>query len=156
MLFEKGAAGRFILIDWQATRTGKGAFDVAYFLTLSLDPEVRRAERESLLNRYHAGLVARGVTGYSRAALDDDYRFATLLVLAFATLPFMSAESSATAANEAGLRELGDAWERRMVAAVDDLDHDWLAARTGIAADALRGAFARSNERARVQRAARA
>ena len=150
MLFPRGEDGRFLLIDWQATRTGKGAFDLAYFLTLSVEPEVRQAHQVALIDRYHAGLVAGGVADYSRDALDDDYRFATLLVLAFATLPFMSAESSATAANAAGLAELGYAWARRMIAAVDELDHEWLSVHTGLDAAALRAAFGRSNAGARL------
>jgi hypothetical protein len=137
--------GRFALIDWQAARKGKGVFDVAYFIVLSLEPEVRRAHQARLLDRYHAGLVARGVTGYSKEQLLEDYRYAELLTLAFVTLPFMSAEASSTEANAEKLHELGVAWLRRMIAVVDELDLEWAAARTGLDAAALRAAFARSN-----------
>jgi hypothetical protein len=34
-----------------------------------------------LLDHYHAALVARGVRGYDRGALDDDYRRSVLLRL---------------------------------------------------------------------------
>lgn len=146
MLFPTGGGrGRFVLIDWQAARKGRGAFDVAYFLTLSLAPDVRRAHEAALLDRYHQGLVAAGVEGYSREALADDYRNAVLLVLAFVSLPFLSAESSDNDANKAGLRELGDVWTERMRAAVDDLDLPWVSARYDLDAQALAAAFARSN-----------
>lgn len=153
ILFRDGADGAPLatLIDWQATRFGRGVFDVSYLLALSLEPEVRRAHEGALLDRYHAALLAGGVTGYDRSALDEDHRWATLLTLAFATLPFMSSESSTTAANTAKLHAMGWAWARRMAAVVDDLDLGWVEARTGLRAGALRDAFNRSNER--VQRA---
>ena len=143
--------GRFVLIDWQAARKGKGVFDLAYFLVLSVEPDVRRAHADRLLDLYHARLGEHGVEGYSKEDLLEDYRYACLLVLAFVSLPFMSAESSATDANAKKLRELGDAWARRMMALVDDLDMGWVASRSGLDPTALRAAFVRSNARARAQ-----
>jgi len=140
--------GRFVLIDWQAARKGKGVFDVAYFLVLSVAPEVRRAHATDLLDRYHAALCANGVAGYSRETLEKDYRLACLLTLAFVSLPLLSAESSGTAANAARLRDLGEVWTRRMMGLVQDLDFAWIEARTGLPAAALRTAFERSNAKA--------
>lgn len=148
ILFRDGGA---TLIDWQAARLGRGVFDVSYLLALSLEPEVRRAHEQALLDRYHESLCEAGVTGYDRDTLAEDHRFATLLTLAFATLPFMSSEASTTAANTAKLHAMGRAWALRMAAVVDDLDLGWVEARTGLSARALRDAFNRSNER--VQRA---
>lgn len=149
MLFPGERGGAFAFIDWQAARKGKGAFDVAYFLALSVDATVRRSHERALLQRYHAGLVAGGVSGYPLDQLWDDYRLAQLLTLAFVTLPFMSAASSATELNTSGLHDLGEVWTRRMMAVVEDLDFPWLAARTGTDATALQAAFERSNARAR-------
>ncbi len=149
MLFPApGPQGRFVLIDWQAARKGKGVFDLAYFLVLSVAPEVRRAHAAELLDRYFAALCAQGVTGYSRETLEDDYRFACLLTLAFVSLPLLSAESSSTEANTARLRDLGEVWTRRMMGLVQDLDYAWIEARTGLPAAALRPAFERSNAKA--------
>lgn len=145
MLFPSDTGGHFAFIDWQAARKGKGAFDVAYFLALSVDAEVRRSEEAALLARYHAGLLAGGVTGYDFDQLCHDYRLAQVLTLAFVTLPFMSAESSTTDLNTTGLADLGEVWTRRMIAVVDDLDLPWLAEQTGTDARALAKAFARSN-----------
>ncbi|GMV43537.1 MAG: hypothetical protein AMXMBFR64_52530 [Myxococcales bacterium] len=136
-----------VLIDWQAARKGKGVFDLAYLLVLSTEPAVRRTHFTRLLDRYHAALLAGGVRDYSRDALEEDARWACLLVLAFASLPFMSAESSTTEANTPKLHAMGRAWARRMVGMVDDLDLPWIAARTGLDAAALRAAFERSNAR---------
>ncbi len=136
--------GRFVLVDWQAARKGKGVFDLAYFLVLSVEPTVRRAHAERLLDRYHAALLAGGVQGYSRQTLRDDYHFSCLLTLAFVSLPLLSAESSATAANAAGLSDLGEVWTRRMAALVDDFDFAWIQTHTGLDAGDVRAAFART------------
>ncbi|MBI5611179.1 MAG: phosphotransferase [Deltaproteobacteria bacterium] len=154
MLFPgSDGSGRFALIDWQAARKGKGAFDLAYFLVLSCDPTVRRAHAERLLDRYHAALLANGVQGYGRETLGDDYRFACLLTLAFVSLPLLSAESSATDANAKGLADLGEVWAQRMAALVQDLDFAWIQAKTGLDAGQLQTAFARSNRRVAEQTA---
>jgi hypothetical protein len=41
-------------------------------------PDLRRRMERPLLDRYHAALVAGGVRGYDRRALDDDYRLSVL------------------------------------------------------------------------------
>ncbi|MCO4762363.1 MAG: phosphotransferase [Myxococcales bacterium] len=149
MLFPTDAPGSaFAFIDWQAARKGKGVFDVAYFLALSVDADVRKDNEQALLDRYHQGLIDGGVTGYDRETLFDDYRLEQMLVLGFVTLPFMSAESSTTRDNTTGLADLGEVWTRRMIAVVDDLDLLWLADRTGSDAAKLKLAFERSNARA--------
>ena len=53
------------IIDWQLSVRNVGAIDVGYFLGESLSIEDRRAHERALLERYHDGLVAGGVTGYS-------------------------------------------------------------------------------------------
>lgn len=132
VLFTGEGRDRPVFIDWQAARKGKAAFDLAYFLVLSLEPEVRRAHAEALLDRYHAALTAHGVTDYPREALADDYRLAVPLVIAFASLPWMSGEASVTAANQTGLDAMAAAWSRRARAAAQDVDLGWLGGRLGI------------------------
>ncbi len=41
-------------------------------------PDMRRHIERPLLDCYHAELLARGVRGYDRRALDDDYRLSVL------------------------------------------------------------------------------
>jgi hypothetical protein len=60
-------------VDWQTIGHGRGALDLAYLLTTSLDPEVRRAEESALLAAYLERLGELGVTGYDAAALRSDY-----------------------------------------------------------------------------------
>lgn len=64
------------VLDWQVTGRGRGAYDVAYFLSQSLTPETRRRCEERLIHRYAAQLSARGID-YPRAELRHDYRITT-------------------------------------------------------------------------------
>ncbi len=140
--------GRFALIDWQAARRGRGVFDVAYFLALSVNADVRRAHETALLDRYHAGLTAAGVTDYGRDTLTTDYRNAQLLTLGFVTLPFLSAESSQTERNQDGLADLAAVWTQRMAEVMQEMDLPWLAAHTGLPEAALTGAVRRLEAKA--------
>lgn len=69
------------LIDWDAWHVGVGVWDLAYMMALQWDREVRQRFENLLLDRYYAALVASGVSGYSREALQEDYRLAVLLHL---------------------------------------------------------------------------
>ena len=94
-----------------------GALDVSYFLAESLSPDDRRAHERSLLERYHAGLVAGGVTGYSFDDLWLDYRIGFVA-------PAHRSPSSARAwilGNDRG-RQLMDAMVERVLIAIDDHD----------------------------------
>jgi aminoglycoside/choline kinase family phosphotransferase len=61
------------VVDWQMAAHGSGAHDVAYLLTTSLDPQVRRDHERELLAGYLARLVDLGVADYDAAALHADY-----------------------------------------------------------------------------------
>ena len=62
------------VVDWQTVGQGPGLLDVAYVLGTSLDTEVRRANEEELVGRYHAALQAGGVRDYSWDQCWHDYR----------------------------------------------------------------------------------
>ena len=66
------------LFDWDAWRIGVASGDLAYMMATHWYPERRRRMERPLLDHYHAVLVANGVQGYDRRALDDDYRLSTL------------------------------------------------------------------------------
>lgn len=76
--------GSPVLIDFQLTGTGSGAYDLAYFITQSLEADVARAHERRLFERYVDGLRAGGVP-------DDDlgdelwlsYRKAALFCLVY-------------------------------------------------------------------------
>jgi hypothetical protein len=71
------------IIDWQIAIRGVGTYDVGYFMTQSMDIAVRRAHEMDLLKRYHAGLVERGVKGYSFDQCLVDYRWTVLFCFAY-------------------------------------------------------------------------
>ncbi|WP_315803815.1 phosphotransferase [Bradyrhizobium sp. SZCCHNS3002] len=64
--------------DFDQWRIGVPANDLAYMIALQIYPDRRARMERPLLDRYHQTLVAGGVTGYDRAALDQDYRLAVL------------------------------------------------------------------------------
>ena len=66
------------LFDWDAWRVGLAANDLAYMMATHWYPERRQRMENRLLDHYHAGLLAHGVLGYDRRALQDDYRLAVL------------------------------------------------------------------------------
>jgi len=107
----------FAIVDWQSITKSSGAQDLAYYLTQSVQLDVRRRHERDLLTRYLAGLRAGGVRDYGADALLLDYRRATLYLLEYAvviasTLDLGSARGFAIA------RALSE----RACAALDDLD----------------------------------
>lgn len=73
VFFDLPDGSPFALLDWQLSVRGPGTLDVAYFLGQSLTVDDRRAHERALVARYHAGLVAHGVTGYTAEQCWDDY-----------------------------------------------------------------------------------
>jgi hypothetical protein len=67
------------LFDWDAWRIGVASSDLSYMMAMYWYPDLRRQRERRLLDRYHAALLAHGVRGYERRALDDDYRLSVLL-----------------------------------------------------------------------------
>jgi len=78
----RDAGGSVRLFDWDGWRIGVAAGDLAYMMAVHWYPDRRRLFERPLLDRYHATLLAHGVTGYDRRALEDDYRVAALMSLA--------------------------------------------------------------------------
>jgi len=57
------SAPTLTVVDWQLTRIGPPALDIAYFLGECLPADARRAHEQGLLRAYHAALLEAGVTG---------------------------------------------------------------------------------------------
>lgn len=74
--------GEVAAIDWQFACRAHGMYDVAYFVGLDLDPEVRRGAERSLIARYREVLHAGGVEGYGEDQAWRDYRLSLILALA--------------------------------------------------------------------------
>ncbi len=62
------------LIDWQSWRIDTGTDDLAYLMAFHWPAETRAVQEATLLRRYHAQLMALGVTGYSWDDCLYDYR----------------------------------------------------------------------------------
>jgi hypothetical protein len=69
------------LFDWDSWRIDTATDDLAYMMAMHWYPDRRQRLERSLLDRYHAALVANGVCGYDRSALDEDYRLSALWLL---------------------------------------------------------------------------
>jgi hypothetical protein len=72
----KGDSARFF--DWDSWHADVGTSDLAYMIAMHWYPDRRRRYERPLLDRYHETLLARGVEGYDRRMLQDDYRSSTL------------------------------------------------------------------------------
>jgi len=66
------------LFDWDGWRPNIGADDLAYMIAMHRYPEMRRRAEIPLLDAYHEELLAHGVSGYDRRALQDDYQLTVL------------------------------------------------------------------------------
>ncbi len=73
-----GEPERAVVFDWEFCVRGRGAYDVATFISDSFPPDRRRAEELGLLRTYHSTLVANGVEGYSFDECLADYRLSML------------------------------------------------------------------------------
>jgi hypothetical protein len=69
----RGGTVPMATVDWQTVARGCCALDLAYLLTTSLEPEVRRDQERELLATYHDRLRTLGVVDYTAATLFDDY-----------------------------------------------------------------------------------
>ena len=71
-------------LDMGDCAVGRGAFDVAYFLSMSLETEVREQHEAQLLELYGEKLREGGVKGYSGEELRGDYEAGCAYSLALA------------------------------------------------------------------------
>lgn len=66
------------VFDWDAWHINTGTIDLAYMMAVHWYPERRRLLERPLLDCYHEALIANGVEGYDRNALQEDYRLSVL------------------------------------------------------------------------------
>lgn len=83
----------FAIVDWQFLSRGRGVWDVAYFLSENLQPELRRQIEMERLRSYYQKLIDSGVQGYTYEQCLYDYRICllqrfTALVSTIAVMPF--------------------------------------------------------------------
>ena len=134
--------GRFVFIDWQAVRKGKGVFDLAYFLVLSLTPEKLSTTEQPAIDTYYKHLINKGVTAYSKQQLEEDYNHACLSVLVLLALPMLSGEASAEGDGAQIFAWGMNIWRERLQAKFANFDYQWMANRYGITETEGRDAIA--------------
>jgi hypothetical protein len=83
----------FAVVDWQFHSRGRGVWDVAYFLSESLQIADRRAWERGIWEEYYQILLAHNIRHYSLEQCRRDYRIAllqrfTALVSTIAAMPF--------------------------------------------------------------------
>ena len=93
MMFPSSPSRPFVLFDWQAVRHGVAAFDLAYFLVLSLNAEQRQHREQDALKTYAVALEAAGGT-LAATDLASDYNHACLAVLTLLALPGLAARQA--------------------------------------------------------------
>jgi hypothetical protein len=108
-------------LDWQITAKGRGAYDVGYFMSQSLDSDARRGCEDRLIERYATRLAERGID-YPAGELRHDYRLTVAWGFAYPVI----AAGRIDLANERQLRLLHAMLDRTAIAIED---HDALALR---------------------------
>jgi hypothetical protein len=111
-----GANGAVAAIDWQISFRGRGIFDVAYFLSSCVEPDVRKAHEMRLLKIWHDAISERA-SGYSWDDALTDYRRAVLFCNVYTVIGIGTLD----AANERGMA-LFQAWLRRRSTAIEELN----------------------------------
>jgi aminoglycoside phosphotransferase (APT) family kinase protein len=109
------------LLDFQLIGTASAAYDLAYFVTQSIEPDVAAAHERALFDRWLAGLRAGGVPESDLGRLWDDYRKAALFCLVY---PIVAARGMDL--DDDRQRGLVECMNRRFARAVDELDLDAL------------------------------
>jgi aminoglycoside/choline kinase family phosphotransferase len=115
MFFEADRSIR-AFADWQGTGFSPGAWDVAYFLSGSLDEAPTEEELDELLELYYETLIAHGVSDYEFDAFRRDIDLSFVLLLGR-----ISALEELDFGDDRG-QVLIHGWVRRLVACVATVD----------------------------------
>ena len=115
---ESGGDIEVACCDFQAPVRGRGIQDLAYFMSGSIDTEMRREHEQDLIRLWLDTLASRhGVTGYSFDEAFYDYRVGILMMWTYVVI---------VGGGMAAENERGDNWVSAMVsrsiAAMEDHD----------------------------------
>ncbi|KYG23066.1 aminoglycoside phosphotransferase [Bradyrhizobium sp. AT1] len=78
LLPRAGVADTARIFDFDLWSINVPTHDLAYMMAMHWYPERRQSLERPLVNLYHDTLIESGITGYTRGALDRDYRWAVL------------------------------------------------------------------------------
>lgn len=116
VMFGPTGSGEVVVLDWQGIGRGPGAYDLAYILSGSMEPDLRRAHETQLVQAYHQQLQQLGVSDYSFEQLWDDYGLAQLQG-GLATSMFTGGGMDLS--NERGVQLVATMASRHVAAALD-------------------------------------
>lgn len=105
-----------VLLDFQLIGTGSGAYDLAYLITQSLEPEVAATNERALFDRWRDGLRSAGVAADDLSRAWEDYRKAALFCLVYPIVASRGMDLS-----DKRQHDLVDCMNTRFARAVDDL-----------------------------------
>lgn len=111
------ADGKVVLLDFQLTGLGTASYDLAYFVTQSLLPDVAAANERALFDRYVASLIAAGVPEAETSRLWEDYRVSALFCLVYPIVASRGMDLS-----DPRQHELVASMSRRCARAIDELN----------------------------------
>lgn len=103
-----------VLLDFQISGTGVGVYDIAYLVSQSLKPEVRKGHDRELVDTYIARLEHHGIEVDSED-MWRKYRIAVVMCVTYAVTTFPSYEAQ----NERGKQLIGEMFSRALQAVVD-------------------------------------
>lgn len=106
--------GRVWLLDWQTLGWGSPAWDLAYLMGTSAEPELRRRVERDHVARHAEALAARGVTDWPRERAWLEYRR-----LAFATFLVTVPAAGELPGNARGRRMFQAMWHRATTMVLD-------------------------------------
>ena len=109
--------GSIVLLDFQLIGSGSASYDLAYFLTQSLDAPVAAEHERALFDRWVDGLRRSGVPEGEVGRLWDDYRKAALFCLVYPVVA-----SRGMDLDDPRQRALVECMNTRFARAVDQLD----------------------------------
>ena len=111
------ADGSVAAVDFQLIGTGHAAYDLAYFVTQSLDPADASSHEQALFDRWIAGLAGAGVPAADRAGCWELYRVAALFCLVYPVVAWRGMD-----ATDQRQRDLATVMLQRFERAVSELD----------------------------------
>jgi len=117
LFFDHPDGSAVAAIDWQIASRGRGMFDVAYFLSSSLDPEPRRAHEQRLVRLWYDIVTDGGSKEYTWDEALLNYRQGVLYTNIYTVIGIGMLD----AANERGMA-LFQKWMSRRMSALEDLD----------------------------------
>jgi len=113
----EGAEPEVIFADWQVPSLGPGVYDVAYFLTSTLAPDVDGDAEIALVRQYHDRLQSCGVRDYPLDKCLLDYQRCVLWMLSRS----ITSMDSIQLADQRGT-EMVERWIERLFARMRGLD----------------------------------